>query len=150
MSLPKVAIKNKKASHQYFLEDRFVAGIQLKGTEIKSIRYGKAILSDAYCVFVANELYVRAMHVSEYKLGTYNNHEPKRDRKLLLSKRELRKLQSKVNEKGYTIVPVFLFVNEKGYAKLEIALAKGKHTYDKRASLKEKDLKREMARAKVF
>lgn len=148
MALPKVVIKNKKAGYQYFLEDRVVAGIQLKGTEIKSIRYGKANLAEAYCVFIKHELFVRGMNISEYRWGTYNNHEPKRDRKLLLSKRELRKLQAKVNEKGYTIVPVFLFINDKGYAKLEIALAKGKHTYDKRASLKEKDLKREIDRSR--
>ncbi len=149
MALPKVSIKNKKASYQYFLEDKLIAGIQLQGTEIKSIRYGKANLAEAYCVFIGEELFVRGMNISEYRFGTYNNHEPKRDRKLLLTKRELRKLKSKVNEKGYTIVPTFLFINEKGYAKLEIALAKGKHTYDKRASLKEKDLKREIARNRM-
>ncbi|PID88778.1 MAG: SsrA-binding protein, partial [Bacteroidia bacterium] len=101
------------------------------------------------CAFVGEELFVKGMNISEYRFGTYNNHEPKRDRKLLLTKRELRKLKSKVNEKGYTIVPTLLFINEKGYAKLEIALAKGKHTYDKRASLKEKDLKREIARNRM-
>ncbi len=149
MALPKISIKNKKASYQYFLEDKLIAGIQLQGTEIKSIRYGKANLAEAYCVFIGEELFVRGMNISEYRFGTYNNHEPKRDRKLLLTKRELRKLKSKVNEKGYTIVPTLLFINEKGYAKLEIALAKGKHTYDKRASLKEKDLKREIARNRI-
>lgn len=146
MVSPKVYIKNKKASHEYFLEERYVAGIQLTGTEIKSIRYGKATLTDAYCAYFKEELFVRSMHISEYKLGTHYNHEPKRDRKLLLTKRELEKLKTKVNEKGYTLVPVALFINEKGLAKLEIALAKGKHTYDKRASLKEKDLKRDMDR----
>jgi len=147
MALPKVFIKNKKASHEYFLEERYVAGIQLNGTEIKSIRYAKATLTDAYCIFMKEELFVRNMHISEYKLGTHYNHEPKRDRKLLLTKRELSKLKAKINEKGYTLVPVALFINEKGLAKLEIALAKGKHTYDKRASLKEKDLKRDIDRA---
>lgn len=146
MTLPRVYIKNKKASHEYFLEEKYVAGIQLNGTEIKSIRYGKASLTDAYCVYFKEELFVRNMHISEYKLGTHYNHEPKRDRKLLLTKRELEKLKTKVNEKGYTLVPVALFINEKGLAKLEIALAKGKHTYDKRASLKEKDLKRDLDR----
>lgn len=146
MTLPRVYIKNKKASHEYFLEEKYVAGIQLSGTEIKSIRYGKASLTDAYCVYFKEELFVRNMHISEYKLGTHYNHEPKRDRKLLLTKRELEKLKTKVNEKGYTLVPVALFINEKGLAKLEIALAKGKHTYDKRASLKEKDLKRDLDR----
>lgn len=147
MGLPRIHIKNKKASHEYFLEERYVAGIQLNGTEIKSIRYGKATLTDAYCVYMKEELFVRNMHIAEYKLGTHYNHEPKRDRKLLLTKRELGKLKTKVNEKGYTLVPVALFINDKGLAKLEIALAKGKHTYDKRSSLKEKDLKRDMDRA---
>jgi SsrA-binding protein len=146
MKLPKIHIKNKKASHEYFLEERYVAGIQLSGTEIKSIRYGKATLTDAYCSFFGNELFVRNMHISEYKLGTHYNHEPKRDRKLLLTKRELKKLRTKINEKGYTLIPVVLFINDNGLAKLEIALAKGKHTYDKRASLKEKDIKRDMDR----
>lgn len=149
MSLSKVHIKNKKARYEYFLEDKVVAGIQLTGTEIKSIRYAKASLQESYCLFVNDELFVRNMHISEYTLGTYNNHEPKRDRKLLLTKRELRKLQTKVNEKGYTIIPVSLFINDKGLAKLEIALGKGKHTYDKRASLKEKDLKRDLDRIKI-
>lgn len=146
MSLTKINIKNKRARYEYFLEEKLIAGIQLTGTEIKSIRYGKASLQESYCVFIGDELFVRNMHIAEYELGTYNNHEPKRDRKLLLNKRELRKLKSKVNEKGYTIVSVSLFINEKGLAKLEIALAKGKHTYDKRASLKEKDIKRDLDR----
>lgn len=146
MVLAKVNIRNKRASYEYFLEEKLVAGIQLTGTEIKSIRYGKASLPEAYCIFIGEELFVRNMNISEYALGTYNNHEPKRDRKLLLTKRELSKLQSKINEKGYTIVPVALFINGKGLAKLEIALAKGKHTYDKRASIKEKDIKRDLDR----
>lgn len=141
-----VKIKNRKASFEYFLVERFVAGIQLTGTEIKSIRDGKANLTDAYCSFTGTELFVRNMHIAEYSMGTYNNHEPKRDRKLLLNKRELKKLLAKVNEKGFTIIPVSLFINERGLAKLEIALAKGKHTYDKRESLKQKDTKRELER----
>jgi len=146
MALPKVNIKNKKASHEYFLIEKYTAGIQLTGTEIKSIRYGKASIREAYCAFNGNELFVRNMDISEYKLGTHYNHEPKRERKLLLTKRELRKLQTKINEKGFTLVPILLFINDKGLAKLEIALAKGKHTYDKRASLKEKDIKRDLDR----
>lgn len=149
MTISKVHIKNKKASFEYYLEDKIIAGIQLTGTEIKSIRHGKASLQESYCLFIGDELFVRNMHISEYSLGTYNNHEPKRDRKLLLTKRELGKFQTKVNEKGYTIIPVSLFINEKGLAKLEIALGKGKHTYDKRASLKEKDLKRDLDRMKL-
>lgn len=142
-----IRIKNRKASFEYFLIERLVAGIQLQGTEIKSIREGKANLTDSYCAFVKEELFVRSLHIAEYTYGTYNNHEPKRDRKLLLNKRELKKLLTKVKEKGLTIVPVQLFVNERGLAKLEIALAKGKHTYDKRESLKQQDSKREMNRS---
>ena len=143
-----IKIKNRRASFEYFLVERLVAGIQLTGTEIKSIREGKANLADAYCSFEGLELYVRSMHISEYSMGTYNNHEPKRDRKLLLNKRELKKLSTKVKEKGFTIIPVSLFINDRGLAKLEIALAKGKHTYDKRESLKQKDSKREMERSR--
>ena len=146
MALPRVKIKNKKASHEYFLIEKYTAGIQLTGTEIKSIRYGKASIREAYCAFNGNELFVRNMDISEYKLGTHYNHEPKRERKLLLTKRELKKLQTKINEKGFTLVPILLFINEKGLAKIEIALAKGKHTYDKRATLKEKDIKRDLDR----
>ncbi len=146
----RIKIKNKKASHEYFLIERFVAGIQLTGTEIKSIRAGKATLADSYCAFTEMELFVKNMHISEYKMGSYNNHEPKRDRKLLLTKRELKKLSGKVKEKGFTLVPVSLFINDKGLAKLEIALAKGKHTYDKRESLKQKDSQREIERSRDF
>jgi len=143
-----IKIKNKRASFEYFLVERIVAGIQLTGTEIKSIREGKANLADAYCSFTGLELYVRNMHIAEYSFGTYNNHEPKRDRKLLMNKRELKKLSTKVKEKGFTIIPVSLFISDRGLAKLEIALAKGKHTYDKRESLKQKDSKREMDRSR--
>jgi len=141
-----VTIKNKRASHEYFLVQEFTAGIQLTGTEIKSIRDGKASIADAYCSFTGTELFVRNMHIAEYTMGTHYNHEPKRDRKLLLTKKELRKLQTKVNERGFTIVPTLLFINEKGYAKLTIALAKGKHSYDKRETLKQKDIQREIDR----
>ncbi len=122
------------------------AGIVLTGTEIKSIREGKASLIDSYCAFKGDELFVVGMHIAEYAQGTYNNHNPKRDRKLLLNARELRKLKNKVQEKGLTIIPVTLFINEKGLAKMDIALAKGKHYYDKRESLKTKDSKRELER----
>lgn len=141
-----VSIKNKRASHEYLLLQDFTAGIQLSGTEIKSIREGKASIVDAYCTFRGNELFVINMHIAEYVYGTYNNHEPKRDRKLLLNKRELHKLQTKVKEKGFTIIPTLLFINEKGLAKLMISLARGKHHYDKRETLKQKDLKREIDR----
>ncbi len=141
-----VRIKNKRVSWEYFIIEKLVAGIVLTGTEIKSIRQGKANLADAFCVFEQGELFVRNMHISEYTYGTYNNHLAKRDRKLLLTARELRKLNTKVREKGMTIVPLTLFINERGLAKLEIALVRGKHFYDKRESLKEKDHKREIDR----
>ncbi len=142
----KISIKNKKASYQYFLEDRFTAGIQLTGTEIKSIRTGKVSLAESYCNFIEEELFVINMHIAEYKLGTIYNHDPKRNRKLLLTKRELKKLRIKVNEKGYTIIPTLLFINERGLAKLEIALAKGKHLFDKRDDIKKRDINREIER----
>lgn len=141
-----IKIKNKRASWEYFLIDRIVAGIVLTGTEIKSLRNGKASLADSFCVFEGGELFVRGMHISEYTYGTYNNHMAKRDRKLLLNGKELKKLYVKVKEKSMTIIPVTLFINDKGLAKLEIALAKGKHYYDKRENLKEKDHKREIDR----
>ena len=142
-----VSIKNKRASHEYLLLQDFTAGIHLSGTEIKSIREGKASIVDAYCTFRGSELFVINMHIAEYVYGTYNNHEPKRDRKLLLTKRELHKMQIKVKEKGFTIIPTLLFINEKGLAKLMISLARGKHHYDKRETLKQKDLKREIGRS---
>lgn len=141
-----VNIRNKRASHEYFLIQEVTAGIQLTGTEIKSIRDGTASIADAYCSFSGNELFVRNMHIAEYSFGTHYNHEPKRDRKLLLTKRELKKLAIKVKERGFTIIPVLLFINENGLAKLNIALARGKHAYDKRETLKQKDHQREMER----
>lgn len=141
-----IEIKNKRAAFEYFLVDEYTAGIVLTGTEIKSIRDGKANLSDAYCAFVGNELFVKQMHISEYRFGAYFNHQAKRDRKLLLNKRELRKLQNRIKERGYTIVPVTLFINPEGRAKLLISLAKGKKFFDKRESIKEKDTRRDMER----
>ncbi len=143
-----VNINNRKASHEYFFVEKFVAGVMLKGTEIKSIRMQKVSLQDAFCLFVGEELIIRAMHIAEYKNGTIHNHEEKADRKLLLKKKELRKLSKGIEDKGMAIVPTRLFINERGFAKIEIALAKGKKLYDKRDSLKEKDLKREMDRSK--
>jgi len=141
-----VNIKNKRAVHEYFLIQEFTAGICLTGTEIKSIRDGKASIADAYCSFTGMELFVRNMHIAEYSMGSYYNHEAKRDRKLLLTVKELRKLSVKVKERGFTIIPVLLFINEAGLAKLTIALARGKHSHDKRETLKQKDSKREMER----
>lgn len=141
-----IEIKNKRATFEYFLIDDYTAGIVLTGTEIKSIRDGKANLSDAYCTFIGNELFVKQMHISEYRFGSYYNHQAKRDRKLLLNRRELHKLQNRIKERGYTIVPVMLFVNPEGRAKLLISLAKGKKFFDKRESIKEKDSKRNLER----
>ncbi len=141
-----VVIKNKRASFDYEFVEKFVAGIVLCGTEIKSIRAGKASLADSYCYFVGGELFVRNMNISEYWWGSFNRHDPRRDRKLLLNARELRRLQRAVKEKGLTIVTVKMFINEHGYAKLEIALARGKKEFDKREAIKEKDLLRERER----
>ncbi len=141
-----INIKNKKASFEYELINKFIAGISLKGTEIKSIRNNKANISDAYCIFIDNILIVKNLHISEYTNGGYLNHEPKRDRTLLLNKQEIHKILGKVKEKGNSIIPIRLFINEKGKAKLEIALAKGKKIYDKRESIKKKDQQREIDR----
>jgi SsrA-binding protein len=141
-----ISIKNKKASHDYEFLEKFIAGIQLYGTEIKSIRLGKATIADTYCVFNEGELYLRGMHISEYWWGNLNNHDPIRDRKLLLTARELRKLERKVKETGLTIVVIKVFISDRGLAKAEIALAKGKKEYDKRETLKRKDASREMDR----
>ena len=140
-----IRIQNKKAKFEYIILDRFTAGIQLFGTEIKSIREGKASLVDSYCAVEHGEMYVKQMHIAEYRFGSYANHEAKRDRKLLLTKREIRKLDKATKDTGKTIVPLVLFINEKGLAKMEIALCQGKHAYDKRQSLREADDKREVA-----
>lgn len=142
-----VLIRNKRASFDYELIDTYQAGIVLVGTEIKSIRLGKASLVDTFCFFNDDELWVKNMNISEYFYGTYNNHLPRRDRKLLLTKRELQKIRRQTKDTGFTIVPTKLFLNEKGLAKVEIAVAKGKKAYDKRESLKEKDDRRQMNRA---
>ena len=141
-----INIKNKRATFDYIITDTFTAGIVLTGTEIKSIRLSKVSLVDTYCTFINDELWVKNMHVAEYFYGSYNNHSARRDRKLLLQRKELNKLKSAVKNPGFTIVPTRLFINEKGLAKLVIGLARGKHEYDKRESLKERDDKREMDR----
>jgi SsrA-binding protein len=142
-----INIRNRKASFEYELIEKYIAGIQLLGTEIKSVRKGNVSMNDSYCQFFSGELYAKNIHISEYELGTCNNHPAKRDRKLLLNKKELRKLERKVKESGFTIIPIRLFINERGLAKMEIALARGKKIYDKRESLKQKDLAREIKRA---
>ena len=142
-----INIKNKRATFDYELIDTYVAGIVLTGTEIKSVRLGKASLVDTFCYLEKGELWVRNMNISEYFYGTYNNHNARRERKLLLNKKELKKIDRQVKETGFTIVPTRLFINDKGLAKLVVAIAKGKKEYDKRQSLREKDDKRMMDRA---
>jgi SsrA-binding protein len=139
-------VRNKKASFEYEFIEKFIAGIQLTGTEIKSIRQGKVSLADSYCIFDNGELYVKGMNIAEYTYGTYSNHEPLRKRKLLMTKKELHKLEKKVQEKGLTIIVIKLFINDKGLAKLEIALARGKKKYDKREDIKERETNRMLDR----
>jgi len=141
-----VNIKNKKAFFEYQILEKFIAGIELKGTEIKSIREGKATITEGFCFFKNNELWIKGMHISEYKLGTYANHEPKRERKLLLNNQELNKISKKIQDQGITIVPLRLFISKKGWAKIEISTAKGKKIHDKRNTIKERDIKRDIER----
>lgn len=141
-----VDIRNRRASFEYAFLETHTAGIVLTGTEIKSIRQGKVNLQDAYCLIQNDELFIRQMSISVYTEGTYYNHEPLRDRKLLLTKREIKRLTEKLKDQGLTIVPTRLFTNERGFAKIEIALAKGKKLYDKRDSIKERDVERDMQR----
>ena len=142
----KEAASNRKAFHDYTVLERYEAGIALTGTEIKSIRAGKASLVDSFCYFVGNELFVKGMNVAKYFWGSWGQHEPLRDRKLLLTRKELRHLHQKVKEKGLTIAAVKLYINDEGLAKLRIALARGKKEFDKRQTIKEKDIRREMER----
>jgi SsrA-binding protein len=148
MEQPHINIKNKKATFEYEFLEKYVAGIQLLGTEIKSIREGKANLMDAYCFFRNSELWIQGMHIAEYRWGTCNNHNSKRERKLLLTRKELNKLERKSQDKGLTIIAIKAFLNERGLAKLEIALARGKKLYDKRQDLKRKDSERELDRVR--
>ena len=146
-----VQIKNRKASFEYFFIEEFTAGIVLTGTEIKSIRAGKASLVDTYCTIIHGEMWVKGMSISPYFYGSYNNHEQKRDRKLLLTRREIARLESATKQTGYTIVPTLVFIDENGRAKMDLALWKGKKAFDKRQTLKEKEDRREMDRAmKVY
>ncbi|MDG1917039.1 MAG: SsrA-binding protein SmpB [Flavobacteriales bacterium] len=142
-----VNIQNKRARFEYTLLDKYVAGLQLSGTEIKSIRNSKANLSDSFCSFKEDELFIVGMHIDEYEFGNYANHQPKRDRKLLLNRQELDKIRKKLKDVGLTIVPLRLFINEKGWAKLEIAVAKGKKLHDKRNTIKDRDIQRDIDRA---
>jgi len=139
-------INNKKAYHEYFIESTYTAGMVLRGTEIKSLRAGKASFNDAYCLFHGNELYVKNLHISEYAFGTHVNHEPMQERKLLLTRRELNRMQAKIKEKGYTLVPLRIFLSDKGLAKIEIGLGKGKKVYDKRETIKGREQERDIKR----
>lgn len=146
MKANQVNIKNRKAHFNYEIGDTFTAGLVLTGTEIKSIRDGKASLTDSYCVVDRGEVWVKGMHVSEYFYGSYNNHVARRDRKLLLSKKEISKIEKESNEAGFTIVPLRIFINDKGFAKMVIGIGKGKKSYDKRQTIKEREDKRNMDR----
>ena len=139
-------ISNRKAYHDYFFEAKYIAGLVLAGTEIKSLRNGKASFVDSYCFFHDGELFVKSLHISEYSYGTYNNHEPLQERKLLLTKRELRKLEAKTTEKGYSIIPLKIFLTDRGFFKMEIGLGKGKKMYDKRETIKERETDRDIKR----
>ena len=142
-----VNIQNKRARFEYNLLEKYIAGLQLSGTEIKSIRNNKANLSDSFCSFKENELFIIGMHIDEYKFGNYANHQPKRDRKLLLNRQELDKIKKKLKDIGLTIVPLRLFINDKGWAKIEIAVAKGKKLHDKRNTIKNRDIQKDIDRA---
>lgn len=141
-----ITIKNKRASFDYELLETFTAGLVLTGTEIKSIRLGKASLVDTFAIVERSEVWVKNMYVAEYFFGTYNNHAPRRDRKLLLNRKEIRRLQTAAKDRGFTLVPTRLFINERGLAKLVLAIARGKKEYDKRQSIRERDDRREMDR----
>jgi SsrA-binding protein len=144
-----INIRNRQATFQYELLDKFIAGIALRGTEIKSIREGKINLQDGYCYFSNGEIFTKGISITPYAQGTHYNHETARERKLLMKKSELKKLESKVEEKGLALIPIRIFINERGLAKLEIALARGKKTHDKREGIKERDIKRELSRIKI-
>ena len=139
-------IRNRSAYHEFFIEEKYDAGMVLAGTEVKSIREGKVSFADSFCMFFKSELWVRNLHIAEYRFGTTNNHLAVHDRKLLLNRRELRKLENKLKDKGYTIVPLRIFLSEKGLIKMEIGLARGKKLYDKRDTIRERDTQREIKR----
>ena len=139
-------IKNRSAFHEYFFDNKYVAGIVLTGTEVKSLRDGKASFNDSYCIIHKGEMWLKSLHIAEYSHGTVNNHDPIRDRKLLLQKREITKIEGKLKEKGYTLIPLRIFFNEKNLIKVEIGLGKGKKLHDKRETIKKRDVEREMKR----
>jgi SsrA-binding protein len=139
-------IKNRSAFHEYFFDNKYVAGVVLTGTEVKSLREGKASFNDSYCIIHKGEMWLKSLHIAEYSHGTTNNHDPIRDRKLLLQKREITKIEGKLKEKGYTLIPLRIFFNEKNLIKVEIGLGKGKKLHDKRETIKKRDVEREMKR----
>ena len=139
-------IKNRSAFHEYFFDNKYVAGVVLTGTEVKSLREGKASFNDSYCLIHKGEMWLKSLHIAEYSHGTTNNHDPIRDRKLLLQKREISKIEGKLKEKGYTLIPLRIFFNEKNLIKVEIGLGKGKKLHDKRETIKKRDVEREMKR----
>ena len=139
-------IKNRSAFHEYFFDNKYVAGVVLTGTEVKSLREGKASFNDSYCIIHKGEMWLKSLHIAEYSHGTTNNHDPIRDRKLLLQKREISKIEGKLKEKGYTLIPLRIFFNEKNLIKVEIGLGKGKKLHDKRETIKKRDVEREMKR----
>jgi SsrA-binding protein len=139
-------IKNRSAFHEYFIDNSYVAGIVLAGTEVKSLREGKASFNDSYCLVHKGEIWLKSLHIAEYSHGTTNNHDPVRDRKLLLQKREIKKIESKLKEKGYTLIPLKIFLTDKNLIKIEIGLARGKKLHDKRETIKNRDVEREMKR----
>ncbi len=139
-------ISNRKAYYEYNIEAKYIAGMVLSGTEIKSLRTGKASFNDSYCIFFKGELFVKSLHISEYNLGTHYNHDPLQERKLLLQKKELRKLENKIKEKGYSIIPLKIFIAQNGFAKMEIGLGKGKKIYDKRETIKARETERDIKR----
>lgn len=141
-------LKNRSAFHDYFIDAAYEAGMVLLGTEVKSLRDGKAVFTDSYCVIRQGEIWVRSLHIAPYSHGTANNHDPLRDRKLLLQKREIRKIEARLKEKGYTLVPLRIFFNEKNLAKIEIGLVRGKKTHDKRDTIRQRDVERELQRYK--
>ena len=140
------AIRNRSAYHEYFIDTKYEAGMVLLGTEVKSIRAGKVSFNDSYCLIHKGEVWIKSLHIAEYSHGNINNHDPVRDRKLLLQKREIKKIETKLKEKGFTLVPLGIYLNEKGLMKIEIGLGRGKKLHDKRETLRKKDVEREMKR----
>ncbi len=139
-------LTNRKAYHEYTIEEKYIAGIVLSGTEVKSLRAAKASFNDSYCFFSKGELFVKSLHISEYSFGNIHNHEPMQERKLLLHRKELRKLENKIKEKGYSIIPLKIFISQNGFAKMEIGLGKGKKIYDKRETIKSRETERDIKR----